>query len=106
VKKTPAKKAVRSRQAAIRATYTLQIASQMTGAEPDLIRYYHVSGVLHAAPKAGRSPMFDDDAIYELRRLEHYRRQLGANRQALAFIGSLLREVARLEGELRFRSHM
>ena len=106
MKKTAAKKAVRSRPSVIRATYTLKLASQMTGAEPELIRYYHVSGVLHTAPKSGRSPLFDDDAIYELRRLEHYRRQLGANREALVFIGGLLREVSRLEDELRFRSHM
>jgi hypothetical protein len=99
MKKTAPKKATP------RATYTLERASKMTGAEPELIRYYHVSGVFHAAPKAARSPVFDDDAIYELQRLEHYRRQLGASRQALVFISTLLREVARLEGELRFRNH-
>jgi hypothetical protein len=100
MKKTAPKKTVGARM-----TYTLEVASKMTGAEPELIRYYHVSGVVHAAPK-GSGAMFDDDAIYELRRLEHYRRHLGANRQALALIGGLLREVARLEAELRFKGHM
>ncbi|HZZ17845.1 MAG TPA: MerR family transcriptional regulator [Opitutaceae bacterium] len=99
------KKKTTRKASGARASYTLKLASQMTGAEPELIRYYHVSGILHAAPKGGRSPLFDDDSIYELRRLEHYRRQLGANRQALALIGGLLREVARLEAELRFRGH-
>jgi hypothetical protein len=104
MKKTSPKKMVR--RTAARSTYTIELASQMTGAAPELIRYYHISGVLHTAPKGGRRPVFDDDAIFELRRLEHYRRQLGANRQALVFIGSLLRDVARLEAELRFRAHM
>ncbi|HEY5228997.1 MAG TPA: hypothetical protein VIJ19_10675 [Opitutaceae bacterium] len=85
----------------VRATYTLELAARLTGAEPELIRYYHVRGILHARSAQAAEPVFDDDTIYELRRLEHYRRHLGANREALVLIGGLLREVARLEVELR-----
>jgi hypothetical protein len=86
---------------ATRTTYTLELASRLTGTEPELIRYYHVSGVLHLNSAAAAEPVFDDDAIYELRRLEHYRRHLGASREVLVLIGGLLREVARLEAEVR-----
>jgi len=101
--KAPRRRGQKQTGPVARATYTLELAAQLTGAEPELIRYYHVSGVLQAHPAMAAEPVFDDDAIYELRRLEHYRRHLGANRQALVLIGGLLREVARLEAELRSR---
>jgi hypothetical protein len=104
--RAPGPGAPKKAETTARTTYTLELAAELTGAEPELIRYYHVSGVLTAIPASVKTkPLFDDDAIYELRRLEHYRRHFGANRAALVFIGGLLREVSRLEAELRFRSH-
>jgi len=37
-----------------------------------------------------------------VRRIEHYRRHHGVNRQALPLLMDLLHEVERLQGELRF----
>jgi hypothetical protein len=104
MKKQPSKAKSRKVQKRSKAgawpTYTVELAAQLSGTEPELIRYYHVSGILHAHGARLQGPVFDDDAIYELRRLEHYRRHLGANRDALVLIGRLLREVARLKAEV------
>lgn len=85
------------------ARYSLATAAHLTGVHPDLLRYYCRLGLFGAAATdPGREPVFDDDALYALRRLEHYRRQHGVNRQALPLLHALEREVERLEGELRF----
>jgi hypothetical protein len=85
-----------------RSTYTVEVAASLAGIHPDLVRYYYRRGVF-TVPVSEGDPVLDDDAVYELRRIEHYRRHYGVNRQALPLIGTLLREVARLEAEVRFR---
>lgn len=103
--KKPTRRA-KSPRGASKAGYTIDAAAELTGVEPDLIRYYCSHGIVAVVQtKTRERPVFDDDAIYELRRIEHYRRHFGVDRSALAFIGGLLREVARLEGELRFHGH-
>jgi DNA-binding transcriptional MerR regulator len=86
------------------AVYSLAAAAHLAGVHPELLRYYCRLGLLgeaHARPET--EPVFDDDAIYELRRIEHYRRHHGVNRQALPLICGLWREIERLQAELRFR---
>ena len=91
---------------AAKSTYTLKAAAEITGTHPDLILYYHGRGVFGAGATTARGmPVFDDDGIYELRRLEHYRRHLTADKAALALIAGLLHQVARLETALRYRDH-
>jgi DNA-binding transcriptional MerR regulator len=90
--------------AGARSTYTLADAAQLADVHPELVRYYWRLGLF--GPVRGETesePVFDDDALYELRRIEHYRRHFGVNRRALPLISRLLREVARLEAEVRFR---
>jgi hypothetical protein len=88
-----------------RSTYTVEAAAGLAGVHPDLVRYYYQQGVFTAQAVAGSTdPLLDDDAVYELRRIEHYRRYYGVNRQALPLIGTLLRELARLEAEVRFHN--
>ena len=70
-----------------------------------MVRFYVDSGVVATVTLVRGQPRLDDDALYELRRIEHYRRHYGVNRRALPLIGTLLRELARLEAELRFHSH-
>lgn len=83
--------------------YSLGVAADLTGVHPDLLRYYCRLGLFGPdAADPGREPIFDDDALYVLRRIEHYRRQHGVNRQALPLLHALERDVERLEGELRF----
>jgi DNA-binding transcriptional MerR regulator len=89
---------------AARSTYSLDDAAQLAEVHPELVRYYWRLGLFGPARGgSGPEPVFDDDAIYELRRIEHYRRHYGVNRRALPLISRLLREVARLEAEVRFR---
>lgn len=85
------------------ARYSLAMAAHLTGVHPEMLRYYCRLGLFGPdGTDPGREPIFDDDALYALRRIEHYRRQHGVNRQALPLLHALEREVERLEGELRF----
>jgi hypothetical protein len=47
-------------------------------------------------------PIFDDNALFELRRIEHYRLYHGVSRQTLRHLCDLWREVERLQAEVRF----
>jgi DNA-binding transcriptional MerR regulator len=89
---------------AARSTYSIEDAAKVADVHPELVRYYCRIGLFGPSrAESDSDPVFDDDAIYELRRIEHYRRHYGVNRNALPLISSLLREVARLEAEVRFR---
>lgn len=83
--------------------YSLETAARLTGVHPELLRYYCRQGLLgrdRATPD--EEPEFDDDALYEVRRIEHFRRHHGVNRQALPVLCELWRTVDRLKRELRF----
>ena len=85
------------------ATYSLETAATLSGLHPEMLRYYCRLGLFGAArAQPGAEPVFDDDALYELRRFEFYRRRHGVNRQALRLISGLWREIDRLQTELRF----
>jgi DNA-binding transcriptional MerR regulator len=86
-----------------RSTYSVDAAAELCNLHPELVRYYCRIGLFgpsRADPES--EPVFDDDAIYELHRIEHYRRHYGVSRRALPLISRLLHEVARLEAEVRF----
>jgi DNA-binding transcriptional MerR regulator len=86
--------------------YSLSDAARLADVHPELLRYYCRLGLFGNRTAAGApEPVFDDDALYELRRIEHYRRHYGVNRRALPLISRLLRELARLEAEVRFRGY-
>ncbi len=92
-------------EASGRQVHSLGAASELAGVHPEMILYYCRLGLVDAVGGDARSePVFDDDAIYELRRIEHFRRHYGVSRRALPLIHRLLRDVARLEAEVRFRS--
>jgi len=103
--KSPRRPAPSAKAAPARPTYTLQAAATVAGVQPEMVRFYVDSGVVATVTLVRGQPRLDDDALYELRRIEHYRRHYGVNRRALPLIGTLLRELARLEAELRFHSH-
>ena len=87
-----------------RSTYSVDEAAALSDLHPELVRYYCRIGLFGPSrADAAWEPVFDDDAIYELRRIEHYRRHYGVSRRALPLISGLLHEVARLEAEVRFR---
>jgi DNA-binding transcriptional MerR regulator len=83
-------------------TYSLEQAAQLGGVHPERLRYYCQIGLLtRARTRAGMELSFDDDALYELRRLEHYRRNHGVSRRTLRVLSALWREIDHLQSELR-----
>ncbi|HZP59823.1 MAG TPA: MerR family transcriptional regulator [Opitutaceae bacterium] len=86
------------------ATYSLEATASLAGMHPEMLRYYCRLGLLgEGRARPGSELIFDDDALYELRRLEHYRRHHGVNRKTLRLISDLWREIECLQTELRFR---
>jgi DNA-binding transcriptional MerR regulator len=85
------------------ACYSLETAAELAGVHPEMLRHYCQLGLFgNARSRPEAEPVFDDDALYELRRFEHYRQKQGVNRKTLRLICSLWREIERLETELRF----
>lgn len=85
------------------ATYHLEEAARLADLHPEMLRYYCRIGLCgESRTHAEIEPTFDDNALFELRRFEHYRRHHGVDRQTLRLICSLKREVERLQSEVRF----
>jgi len=85
------------------ALFPLEDAAHLTGVHPELLRYYCRSGLLPTRHGVVESDLlFDEAALLEIRRIEHYRRHLGAGRQALPLICALRREGERRQIELHF----
>jgi DNA-binding transcriptional MerR regulator len=85
------------------ARHSLEAAAALAGVHPEMLRYYWRAGLL-GDPRPGDQgePSFDDDALYQVRRIEHFRRHHGVSRRALPVLCDLWREVERLRMELRF----
>ena len=84
-------------------TYSLETAATLSGLHPEMLRYYCRLGLIgDTRARSSNDPSFDDDAIYELRRLETYRRHHHVDRQTLRLICGLRREIERLQAEVRF----
>jgi len=84
-------------------SYSLERAAELAGVHPEMLRYYCRLGLFREKhTTAEHNPVFDDDAVYELRRFESYRRAHGLDRPTLRLICGLKREVDRLQAELRF----
>lgn len=84
-------------------THSIEDAARMAGIHPELLRHYCRLGVFGGSmADAGAEPVFDDDSLYELLRFERYRQLHGLNRRTARMICNLLREVERLQSELRF----
>ena len=85
------------------AQWTLAGAAQHAGVHPELLLYYCRLGLLGPErAQRGASATFDRAALEEVARIEHYRRHLGVQRQALAFVCAMRREGIRRKIELRF----
>ena len=85
------------------ALFPLGVAADLTGVHPDMLRYYCRVGLL-GADRTGmwHEPTFDEDALQEVRRIEHYRRHLAVSRQALPLVCQLRREAERRRIEIHF----
>ena len=85
------------------AAYSLEDAAALAGVRPEMLRHYCQLGLFGAArARPGSELVFDDNALYELRRFEHYRRQHKLSRKTVRLICGLWHEVERLQAELRF----
>ena len=77
--------------------------ARLTGVHPELLRYYYRRGLIEAqADGPEDDPLFGQEAVSEIRRIEHYRRFLGVSRRALPLLCELRREGERQHIELRF----
>lgn len=84
-------------------TYSLETAAQLADVHAEMLRYYCQIGLFGESLALPEAPLvFDDDALYELRRFEHFRRHHGVNRKTLRLLCGLWREVELLQKELRF----
>ena len=85
------------------AMHSLETAAALAGVHPEMLRHYCQLGLFgEARAQPDEELVFDDDALYELRRFEHYRLKQGVNRKTLRLICGLWREVDRLQTELRY----
>jgi hypothetical protein len=85
------------------ARHSLADAAHLTGVHPEMLRYYCRLGLLDARLDAvTREPTFDNDALEETSRIEHFRRYLGVHRRALPLICQLRRECERMQIKLAF----
>jgi|SRR5664279_2175560 DNA-binding transcriptional MerR regulator len=85
------------------APYSLAAAARLTEVHPDMLQHYCRIGLLgEARMSPDAEPVFDDNALYEVRRIEHLRRHHAVNLRALPLVCQLSREIERLHAELRF----
>jgi len=83
--------------------FSLETAAGLTGVHPEMLRYYCRLGLLGPGRAEGvREPVFDEEALHEVRRIEHYRRHLAVSRQALPLVCELRREAERQHIEIHF----
>ncbi len=85
------------------ALFSLELAADLTGVHPEMLRYYCRRGLLGAERAANpRCLLFDAEALREVRRIEHYRRNLTISRRALPLICELRRQAERQHIEIHF----
>ena len=83
------------------APYSLDELARLGGVPPALVQRYLDEGLLEAVAGHARTAwFFDDNAIFELRRIQRLRRELGVNIAGVAVIRDLLRQIDELKTEL------
>jgi hypothetical protein len=88
------------------ARYSLGTAAALTGVPEEMLEQYCRMGLLgEARVEEGPRRVFDDEALYEIRRIEYFRRYHGVNLHALPFVYRLAGEIERLSGEIRTLRH-
>lgn len=83
--------------------FSLGDTADLTGVHPDMLRYYARAGLIEVrCGKLETDLLFDETALHEIRRIEHYRRHLGVGRRALPLLCELQRESSRQRINLHF----
>ena len=83
--------------------YNLDGVVHLTGVSRRSVLLYCKSGLVRAQedPNIG-TLVFDDEAIFTIRRLDYLRSHRGINLDGIRMIFDLMNEVRRLEHEMRF----
>ena len=83
--------------------FSLEDAAHLTGVHPEMLRYYSRVGLIET-PRGVFGPdlLFDESGLQAIRRIEHYRRNLGVGRVALPLVCEMQREGERRQIELHF----
>jgi len=85
------------------ASYTIETLVQVTGVEPARVALYREHGlILPAGQRETGEAVFDDEAVYRLRRIEFLREEQGVSLEGIRIIFELMNEVHRLREEMRF----
>ena len=83
--------------------YSLEIVARIAGVSTETILHYTEQGLIPSRPDSGKSPVFDDQALLTLRRIEQLRSTCEANTAGLKLILELMDQVDRLKTALRSR---
>lgn len=87
------------------AHFSIDDAAHLTGVHAEMLRYYSRAGLIDSRRGFLETDLFfDENALHEIRRIEHYRQHLGIGLRALPLICELRRASERLQIELRFLS--
>jgi DNA-binding transcriptional MerR regulator len=83
--------------------YNIQVAAEYSAIDPEGIRSYCRQGFITAVEYRDGEPLFDEDGIYWLRRLQNLRSEMHLDGRALRVVLDLMREVESLRQALRAR---
>jgi DNA-binding transcriptional MerR regulator len=82
--------------------YDVRTAAEYTAVDPDGIRAYLREGLVRAISyKDDGEPLFDEDGIYWLRRIQSLRTEMRLEGPGLRIVLDLMQEVERLRQKLR-----
>ena len=82
--------------------FDLRTAAEYTAVDPDGIRAYCREGLIRATRfKEDGEPLFDEDGIYWLRRIQSLRTEMRLEGPGLRIVLDLMQEVERLRQQLR-----
>lgn len=83
--------------------FSLDAVAHLTGVHPDMLLYYCRAGLIDALHGLAETELFfEESALDEIRRIEHYRRHLGVGRRALPLVCELQRQADREHIAIRF----
>jgi len=83
--------------------FSLEAATSLTGVHPEMLRYYWRAGLIDAFHSISESELvFEESALHEIRRIEHYRRHLAVSLRALPLICELRRNAERQHIQIQF----
>src|SRR6267378_2901399 len=81
--------------------YTLEELARLGGVPPALVQRYLDEGLIEPVGGHPRTAwFFDDNTLFELRRIQRLRHELGVNIAGVAVIRDLLRQIDELKAEL------